>query len=133
MNANEIQHLLKMSNKKHAPQSWSDLAAKYSIKSVFLVNDQKVNRSYIDHVESIIYVNEISTFWRNYSKAEYGNAKTPDESIVLKFLHEVGHAAYGHHLLPSAEFNTIGNTIATQLTNMKEAQAWKFATDFCSN
>jgi hypothetical protein len=133
MGANEIRNLLKSANKKIAPRSWSNLAAKYNIKSVYLVNDQRVGRSYIDHEENIIYVNEISTFWRNYSKPEYGNARTPDESIVLKFLHEVGHAAKDHSILPGAEFDSSGNSVATPLTIAKEAQAWGFVTDFCAN
>lgn len=133
MGANEIKNLLKIANKKPAPKSWSDLAAKYGIKSVFLVNDQRVDRSYVEHGESIIYVNEISTFWKNYSNAEYGNAQTPDESIVLKFLHEVGHAANDHHILPKAEFDAFGRTIVTPLVERKEAEAWKFVRDFRLN
>lgn len=133
MEANEIRKLLKIANKKPAPRSWSDLAAKYNIKSVFLVNDQSIARSYVDHEENVIYVNEISTFWRNYAKEKYGYAKTPDESIVLKFLHEVGHAANDHHILPGAEFDSSGRTIVTPQVNIKEAQAWKFVTDFRLN
>ncbi|MEK5036178.1 hypothetical protein MKY96_32535 [Paenibacillus sp. FSL R7-0302] len=130
MTPEQMRQLLKMSNKKPAPRSWSDLASKFNIVSVQLVNDQRIARSYVDHGENTIYVNEKSEFWMNYSKPEFGNAKTPEESIVLKFLHELGHVACGHHLLPSAQFDSSGQTIATPAVEKKEAEAWQFVREF---
>lgn len=126
----DMRSVLKNSNKRSAPESWSQLAASYEIQHVWLVNDSNVDRSYVDYIEKIIYVHDDFSYWENYKHPVTGSAQTPEESILLRFLHEVGHIASGHARYGGVRFDAHGNIANDMALMMRENEAWNYATGF---
>ncbi|MDI3529459.1 MAG: hypothetical protein PWQ23_1278 [Thermoanaerobacter sp.] len=53
-------------NRFPSPKSWQDLASQFGINEVWLVDDKRLDRSYIDHVHQVIHINARCEYWRNY-------------------------------------------------------------------
>jgi hypothetical protein len=127
-------------NKYPAPNSWAKYALSLGIGPVWLVDDLSLSRSIRRHKE--IFINIRGNFWKNYKKL-FG-VETYEESIVLKFLHEVGHIIKGHKGNPELKISSTGiqeefekKVQQTPLENILndpwEMEAWDYALDIRKN
>lgn len=96
-------------NRFLAPLSWSKYAVNFKINEVWLVDDLRLDQSRVDHINHLIVINTRAEAWHLYQK--YG-ARTPEESRLLAFLHELGH-----------------KTKRTGDVDTDEEIAWKWATN----
>jgi hypothetical protein len=62
-----------------------------------------------------------------------GVADSPEESILLKFLHEIGHFACDHGKYGGVKFDDQGNIINKDVLDLKEQEAWAYARNIKSN
>jgi hypothetical protein len=127
-------------NKYPAPEDWIKFASKYGIGPVWLVDDPSLKRSI--RVGKEIFVNIRGEFWRNY-KALF-NAETYEESVVLKFLHEIGHIVRAHPGNPELKITSTGiseefekkvsqTPLNEILNDPYEKEAWDFALEIRRN
>jgi hypothetical protein len=126
-------------NKYPAPEEWTKYALSYGIGPVWLVDDPSLSRSIRWRKE--VFVNIRGDFWRNYA---IFNAQTYEESIVLKFLHEIGHIVKEHKGDPKLKIEPGGicesfekkvrqTPIGDILEDPAEKEAWDFALDIRKN
>lgn len=131
---------LDMLNKSPAPDRWSKYAINYGIGPAWLVDDPSFPRSIRRHKE--IFINIRGDYWRNYK--QMFNANNYEESIVLKFLHEIGHIIKDHlgnpdliisHTGISEEFEEkVKQTPLNRiLDDLPEKEAWDFALEIRAN
>ncbi|RLI79122.1 hypothetical protein DRP07_10380 [Archaeoglobales archaeon] len=127
-------------NKYEAPTFWKSFARKLGIGPVWLVEDPKLPRSI--RIGREIFINIRGDYWRNYQLLF--NAQSYEESVVLKFLHEVGHIVSGHSGDPQLRIDERGisedferkireNPLKTVFDNPYEREAWNFALNIREN
>jgi hypothetical protein len=127
-------------NKYPAPEDWIKFASNYRIGPVWLVDDPSLNRSI--RVGKEIFVNIRGEFWRNYK--ELFNAETYEESVVLKFLHEIGYIVRAHSGDPKLKITSTGisedfekkvsqTPLNKILNDPYEKEAWDFALEIRRN
>lgn len=115
-----------------APILIQNFASKYNAQKVFFVDDAvKCNNSF--RLNSTIFVNTRATYWANYTLPPM-NCKSVPETIVLRFLHELGHIYCGHsgddNLLSTPNGLLINRSI---INSVKEDEAWEFAFNIRKN
>lgn len=116
------------------PDSWDKYARSWGIGPVWLVDDTRLPRSI--RIGKEIYINIRREHWKNYQ--ELFNAQCYEESVVLKFLHEIGHIISKHkgdaelNILPTGinekfEKKTRQTPLRKILDDPYEKEAWDFA------
>jgi len=92
-------------NKFPAPQAWVEFAQGVDLRigPIWLVDDLSLPRS-LRHGEEI-FVNIRKEYWQNYRLL---GAKSYEEAIVFKFLHEIGHMLAGHTGTPDLKIDSKG-------------------------
>jgi hypothetical protein len=129
--------------KFNAPKEWGEFAKSANIIKVWVVNDESLSRSVRRIKEKEVYINMRTNAWKNYC-VEPINAKTPEESILLKFLHELGHAINNHDGTPELSVTEQGLNpvfenhvrlipINKRLDSNQEKEAWNFAISIRKN
>ena len=127
-------------NKYSAPDLWVKYASSYEIGPVWLVDDLSFPRSIRRHKE--IFINIRGEYWKNYK--QLFNAESYEESIVLKFLHEIGHIVRGHGGDPDLKICANGiskefeekvkqTPLDKLLDDTSEREAWEFALHIRTN
>lgn len=135
----DLDQYFKKLNKYQAPSEWTEFASKYGAGPVWLVDDPSLSRSIRKNKE--IFINIRGNFWKNYK--EFG-AESYEETIVLKFLHEIGHIAKNHpgdpHLKitpdgisEESEKRIRGMSLNEVTKDRAEKEAWDFACEIKSN
>ncbi len=130
-------------SKKLAPVEWIKFAHSKGLNNVWLVKDSRLTRSIRRIKEKEIFVNIDETYWRNYAGPPI-YAKSPEESIVMKFLHEVGHFVSAHSgteglvvdkLGISRDFETkvTQQSFFSKMSDSRESEAWQYAISIRDN
>lgn len=121
-------------NKYHAPELWHKYAGGWEIGPIWLVDDTRLPRSV--RIGKQIFINIRKEYWKNYK--ELFNAQCYEESVVLKFLHEVGHIINKHKGDPELKISPTGinekfekkikqTPLKRILDDPYEKEAWDFA------
>ena len=116
---------------ERSPQEFINFAFKYKVEDVYFVDDLIKCKNSI-RFEKVIYVNTRGTYWANMI---YPPMWCQDicESIVMRFIHEVGHVYHGHSGDPMLVSTTYGLYIPKlqdwfkETLSGNEGVAWEFA------
>src|SRR5687767_6800702 len=77
-----------------APRVFQEFAARHGVRATYFVDDRERCRSSLRDLDEI-YINTRGSGWGPYIVGPIHAASMPD-TIVLRFLHEVGHVHLGH-------------------------------------
>lgn len=124
------------------PKEWISLSDSLGVLA-FLVHDPKLPRSIRRITPSQVYISIGGAYWKNYQWPPL-HARSYEESILLKFLHELGHV-YGSHqgtpgltvdlkgISPEFEKKAKSSSPKEILEDPDEKSAWDYALSFRSN
>ena len=114
------------------PKALTSFANKYGVENVIFIDDiEKCDRSV--RLNENIFINVRATYWDAMILPPW-NCISPEEAILLRLLHEIGHVYLNHSGDKNLESKTTGLTINRgdkwDVLRGNEKEVWDFCFDF---